>query len=580
MAGSHDHDRRQPGRDAGGWARAGAAAARRATCWCSRATWARARRSSPRASRAGSAWPSRSRARPSTSCSFTRAASRSTTSTSTGSSVAEQLDDLDYWGTLEADGVSVVEWGDRFAEAVPAECVVVRIRITGDDSRDAASSSRVGARGDELARGVGRARARTCPGVAVAVEGDAREPSCCWRSTPPPRSRRSASRGCDDERARDDRRAVVDAPRAAMSRAAADDRVAARGQRAHAARRRRRHRRARARVVHRRAHRRGHRQGARARAWRARCGASARSTRSRGRFARRRRRCSASSATRCAARSTRRCSAAAAGAWRGSRPIASPSRPTSPPSGPRSTGRSLLAGNGLRKYAAIFCRGAGRQRATFADEELWPPYAHGLFGAWVAQRRERRARLGRRPATCCRSTRASPTPRRTSARAPARTSAADAGVAASSGGDAGDERRRSAPMRADDIPRVVAARGARRSPTRGRAACSPRSSPRPTARGSSPRTPARSSATRGVWPCWPTDAHLMNLAVAPARRGAGHRARAARRAVAARAAALGATRVTLEVRAEQRRRDRALRVGRAGRGRRAAGLLRTRRATR
>ena len=35
---------------------------------------------------------------------------------------AEQLDDLDYWGTLEADGVSVVEWGDRFAEAIPEEC--------------------------------------------------------------------------------------------------------------------------------------------------------------------------------------------------------------------------------------------------------------------------------------------------------------------------------------------------------------------------------------------------------------------------------------------------------------------------
>ena len=32
---------------------------------------------------------------------------------------AEQLEDLDYWGTLEADGVSVVEWGDRFSDAMP-----------------------------------------------------------------------------------------------------------------------------------------------------------------------------------------------------------------------------------------------------------------------------------------------------------------------------------------------------------------------------------------------------------------------------------------------------------------------------
>ena len=47
----------------------------------------------------------------------------------------EQLTDLDYWGTLEADGVSAVEWGDRFAEAIPEQCVIVRILITGDDSR-------------------------------------------------------------------------------------------------------------------------------------------------------------------------------------------------------------------------------------------------------------------------------------------------------------------------------------------------------------------------------------------------------------------------------------------------------------
>jgi tRNA threonylcarbamoyladenosine biosynthesis protein TsaE len=62
----------------------------------------------------------------------------------------EQLDDLDYWGTLEADGVSVVEWGDRFAEAIPDECVVVRIRITGDDTRALEMEPR-GDRGQSLA---------------------------------------------------------------------------------------------------------------------------------------------------------------------------------------------------------------------------------------------------------------------------------------------------------------------------------------------------------------------------------------------------------------------------------------------
>jgi tRNA threonylcarbamoyladenosine biosynthesis protein TsaE len=64
---------------------------------------------------------------------------------------AEQLDDIDYWSTIEADGVSVVEWGDRFAEAVPEQCVVVRIHITGDEDRTLEIEPH-GARGFALAR--------------------------------------------------------------------------------------------------------------------------------------------------------------------------------------------------------------------------------------------------------------------------------------------------------------------------------------------------------------------------------------------------------------------------------------------
>lgn len=78
---------------------------------------------------------------------------------------AEQLEDLDYWGTLEADGVSVVEWGDRFAEAVPGECLVVRIHITADDDRALEVDGR-GERGRELSR----AWERSCglvPGVRI-----------------------------------------------------------------------------------------------------------------------------------------------------------------------------------------------------------------------------------------------------------------------------------------------------------------------------------------------------------------------------------------------------------------------------
>ena len=62
---------------------------------------------------------------------------------------AEQLEDLDYWGTLEADGVCVIEWGDRFADALPVDGVVACIAITGDDERSLELSA-LGARGAEL----------------------------------------------------------------------------------------------------------------------------------------------------------------------------------------------------------------------------------------------------------------------------------------------------------------------------------------------------------------------------------------------------------------------------------------------
>jgi tRNA threonylcarbamoyladenosine biosynthesis protein TsaE len=84
---------------------------------------------------------------------------------------AEQLDDLDYWGTLEADGVSVVEWGDRFPEAVPDDCIVVRIRITGDEERALAIEPR-GPRGEVLAE-EWVAACVTVPGARV-MDGGAR----------------------------------------------------------------------------------------------------------------------------------------------------------------------------------------------------------------------------------------------------------------------------------------------------------------------------------------------------------------------------------------------------------------------
>jgi len=66
-------------------------------------------------------------------------------------SSADQLEDLDYWGTLEADGIAVVEWGDRFAEAAPPECVSVAIQLVSDEERQLEIVGQ-GARGEQLAQ--------------------------------------------------------------------------------------------------------------------------------------------------------------------------------------------------------------------------------------------------------------------------------------------------------------------------------------------------------------------------------------------------------------------------------------------
>lgn len=77
---------------------------------------------------------------------------------------AAQLEDLDYWATLEGDGVSVVEWGDRFGEATPLDGLGVTIRITGDDARRIEVAA-LGSRGEEL----GAAWAVAASAVAGAV---------------------------------------------------------------------------------------------------------------------------------------------------------------------------------------------------------------------------------------------------------------------------------------------------------------------------------------------------------------------------------------------------------------------------
>jgi tRNA threonylcarbamoyladenosine biosynthesis protein TsaE len=48
---------------------------------------------------------------------------------------AEELEDIDFWGTLEAGGVSFVEWGERFGEALPDDHLAVTIEIVSEETR-------------------------------------------------------------------------------------------------------------------------------------------------------------------------------------------------------------------------------------------------------------------------------------------------------------------------------------------------------------------------------------------------------------------------------------------------------------
>ncbi len=81
---------------------------------------------------------------------------------------SDQLDDLDYWGVLEADGIAVVEWGDRFPDAIPPECVSVSIGIVSDDER-LVSVTGVGPRGEVLVQEWSRA-CEDLPGITLTAE--------------------------------------------------------------------------------------------------------------------------------------------------------------------------------------------------------------------------------------------------------------------------------------------------------------------------------------------------------------------------------------------------------------------------
>lgn len=83
---------------------------------------------------------------------------------------AGQLEDLDYFATLEGDGVVVVEWGDRFVEARPADGLDVEITISGDEERRILVKA-LGPRGTTLAR-EWRHAVVGLDGVSLVEDGD------------------------------------------------------------------------------------------------------------------------------------------------------------------------------------------------------------------------------------------------------------------------------------------------------------------------------------------------------------------------------------------------------------------------
>lgn len=61
------------------------------------------------------------------------------------------LEDIDFFGLIESGGVSLVEWGSKFPQAMPDERLDVDISVAEDGSRDVTVTGQ-GERGCELER--------------------------------------------------------------------------------------------------------------------------------------------------------------------------------------------------------------------------------------------------------------------------------------------------------------------------------------------------------------------------------------------------------------------------------------------
>lgn len=64
---------------------------------------------------------------------------------------ADELDDIDYYGIVEGDGVSLVEWGDKFEEAAPDDYLLLDFSV-GEDGVRTIRMKPHGPRAEALAR--------------------------------------------------------------------------------------------------------------------------------------------------------------------------------------------------------------------------------------------------------------------------------------------------------------------------------------------------------------------------------------------------------------------------------------------
>ena len=66
---------------------------------------------------------------------------------------ADELDDIDYFATIEGDGVSVVEWADKFCEACPEDHLLLDFSVRPDGVREIGITP-AGLRGEALLEGL------------------------------------------------------------------------------------------------------------------------------------------------------------------------------------------------------------------------------------------------------------------------------------------------------------------------------------------------------------------------------------------------------------------------------------------